>query len=85
MAPTQPLRVASRNGPPPAIVAPILGLAALGALVVIPLVALAAIPLLVATLFAVGGVVAFVLSVWALIEGLAAFERWIESDRRFRQ
>ena len=62
MAPTQPLRVASRNGPPPAIVAPILGLAALGALVVIPLVVLAAIPLL-----------------------LAAFERWIESDRRFRQ
>ena len=67
------------------IVAAILGLAALGALVVIPLVALAAIPLLLATLFAVGGVVAFVLSVWALIEGLAAFERWIESDRRFRQ
>ena len=46
MALTQPLRVASRNGPPPAIVTPILGLAALGALVVIPLVALAAIPLL---------------------------------------
>ena len=50
-----------------------------------PSLALAAIPLLMATVFAVGGVVAFVLSVWALIEGLAAFERWIESDRRFRQ
>lgn len=85
MASTQPLRVAGRNGPPPAFVAPILGLAAVGALVMIPLVALAAIPLVLAALMAVGGVVAFGLGVWALIEGLAAFERWIESDRRFRQ
>ncbi|MCP9889661.1 glypican [Cyanobium sp. Aljojuca 7D2] len=65
--------------------APILGLAAVGALVMVPLVALAAIPLVLAALMAVGGVVAFGLSVWALIEGLAAFERWIESDRRFQQ
>ena len=85
MASTQPLRVAGRTGPPAAFVAPILGLAAVGALVMIPLVALAAIPLVLAALMAVGGVVAFGLSVWALIEGLAAFERWIESDRRFQQ
>ena len=85
MASTQPLRVAGRTGPPAAFVAPILGLAAVGALVMIPLVALAAIPLLLAALMAVGGVVAFGLSVWALIEGLAVLERWIESDRRFQQ
>ena len=71
MASTQPLRVAGRNGPLPAFVASILGLAAVGALVMIPL-------------GAVGGVVAFGLSVWALIEGPAAFERWIESDGRFQ-
>jgi hypothetical protein len=71
MASTQPLRVAGRNGPPPAFVASILGLAAVGALVVIPLVAM-------------GGVVAFGLSVWALMEGLAAFEPWIESDGCFQ-
>ena len=53
MASTQPLRVAGRNGPLPALVA-------------------------------VGGVVAFGLSIWALIEGLAAFERWIESEGRFQ-
>lgn len=85
MAPNQPLRVAGRSGPPAAFVAPILGLAAVGALVMIPLLALAAIPLLLAALIAVGGVVAFVLSLWALIEGLAALERWMESDRRFQQ
>ncbi len=74
-----------RSGPPSAYVAPILGLAAVGAVVVIPMVALAAIPLVLAAVFAVGGVVAFGLSVWALIEVLAAFERWLETDRRFHQ
>jgi hypothetical protein len=81
MAPIQP----HRNGPPSALVAPILGLAAVGALVVIPLVALAAIPLVMAALMAVGGVLAFGLGVWALIEGLAAFERWLENDPRFQR
>jgi hypothetical protein len=74
-----------RTSPPSALVAPILGLAAVGALVVIPLVALAAIPLVMAAVMAVGGVLVFGLSVWALIEGLAAFERWLENDPRFQR
>lgn len=74
-----------RNGPPSALVAPVLGLAAVGALVVIPLVALAAIPVLVATILAVGGVLAFGLTIWASIEGLAALERWMETDQRFQK
>ncbi|MGL6133697.1 MAG: glypican [Prochlorococcaceae cyanobacterium] len=81
MAPIQSLR----SGPPSALVAPILGLAAVGGLVVIPLVALAAIPLVMAAVVAVGGVLVFGLSVWALIEGLAAFERWLETDPRFQR
>ncbi len=74
-----------RSGPPSALVAPILGLAAVGALVVVPLAALAAIPLMLAVLMAAGFVLAFGLSVWALIEGLAAFERWLETDPRFQR
>lgn len=85
MASTPSSRMVHRGGPPAALVAPILGLAAVGALVVVPLMALAAIPLLLAVVIAVGGVVAFGLSVWALIEALAAFERWLESDSRFQQ
>jgi hypothetical protein len=81
MAPIQSLR----NGPPSALVAPVLALAALGALVVIPLVVLAAIPVLLAVVITVGGLVAFGLGVWALIEGLAAFERWLETDPRFHR
>lgn len=79
------LRVADRHGPPPLLVAPVLGLAAVGALVIVPLLALAAIPLLVSLLVLGGWLVACGLGAWALIEGLAAFERWIESDSRFRQ
>ncbi len=74
-----------RNGPPSALVAPILGLAAVGAVVVVPLVALAAIPLLLAVVMAAGGLLALGLSVWGLIEGLAAFERWLENDPRLQR
>lgn len=74
-----------RSSPPSALVAPVLALAAVGAVVVVPLVVLAAIPLLLAVVMAAGGVVAFGLSVWALIEGLAAFERWLENDPRFQR
>ncbi|MGB5135544.1 MAG: glypican [Prochlorococcaceae cyanobacterium] len=81
MAPIQPWR----SGPPSALVAPVLGLAAVGALVVVPLVALAAIPLVMAAVMAVGGVLAVGLSIWALIEGLAAFERWLETNPRFHR
>ncbi|MEX1317397.1 MAG: Glypican [Synechococcaceae cyanobacterium] len=81
MAPIQP----SRSGPPSALVAPVLGLAVVGALVVFPVLALAAIPLVMAAVMAVGGVLVFGLSVWALIEGLAAFERWLETDPRFHR
>jgi len=63
----------------------VLGLAAVGALVVFPLVALAAIPLVMATVMAAGGVLVLGLSVWALIEGLAALERWLETDPRFHR
>jgi hypothetical protein len=66
-------------------VAPVLGLAAIGALVVLPLVVLAAIPLVVATVMAVGGVLVLGLTVWACIEGLAALERWVERDPRFQR
>jgi hypothetical protein len=79
------LRVASRSGPSPLLVAPVLALAAVGALVIGPLLALAAIPLLVTILVAIGWVLACGLGLWALVEGLAAFERWIESDSRFQQ
>jgi hypothetical protein len=52
---------------------------------VIPLVLLAAIPLLFAVALAIGGVIACGLGLWALVEGLAAFERWLETDPRFHQ
>jgi hypothetical protein len=81
MASIQPLR----NGPPSALVAPVLGLAAIGALVVLPLVVIAAIPMVVATVFALGGVLVLGLTVWAGIEGLAALERWMETDPRFKR
>lgn len=74
-----------RNGPPSALVAPVLALAAVGALVVVPLVALATIPLLLAVVMAAGGLLAVGLGLWALIEGLAAFERWLENDPRFQR
>ena len=79
------LRVAARSGPPPLLVAPVLALAAVGALVIVPLLALAAIPVVVTILVAIGWVLACGLGLWVLIEGLAAFERWIESDSRFQQ
>ena len=41
--------------------------------------------LLVTILVAIGWVLACGLGLWALVEGLAAFERWIESDSRFQQ
>ncbi|MCP9927001.1 glypican [Cyanobium sp. CH-040] len=74
-----------RSGPPSALVAPVLGLAAIGGLVVFPLVALAAIPLVMAVVMAAGGLLVLGLSVWALIEGLAALERWLETDPRFHR
>jgi hypothetical protein len=74
-----------RQGPPPALVAPVLALAAVGAVVVIPLVALAAIPVVVTSLLVFGGVVVVGLSIWASIEALAALERWMERDPRFQR
>ena len=83
---TQPMSIQPlRSGPPSAVVAPVLGLAAVGALVVIPLVVVAAIPLVVASVLAVGGVLVFGLSIWACIEALAALERWMETDARFQK
>jgi len=79
------LRVAARGGPPPLLVAPVLALAAVGALVIVPLLALAAIPVVITILVAMGWLLACGLGLWALIEGLAAFERWMEADSRFQQ
>jgi hypothetical protein len=36
-------------------------------------------------LVAMGWLLACGLGLWALIEGLAAFERWMEADSRFQQ
>ncbi|EDY39051.1 hypothetical protein CPCC7001_1930 [Cyanobium sp. PCC 7001] len=87
MASSDPLHRAGlpRQGPPSALVAPVLGLAAVGALVVIPLVLMAAIPLVLASVLVVGGALAVGLSLWATVEALAAFERWLETDRRFQR
>lgn len=85
MTPFRPIQVGHPRGAPSALVAPILALAALGAVLVIPLVLLAAIPLLFAVALAIGGVIACGLGLWALVEGLAAFERWLETDPRFHQ
>ncbi|MCX5940632.1 MAG: glypican [Cyanobium sp. LacPavin_0818_WC50_MAG_67_9] len=79
------LRIAARGGPPPLLVAPVLALASVGALVIVPLLALAAIPVVITILVAMGWLLAFGLGLWALIEGLAAFERWMEADSRFQQ
>ena len=87
MSTSKPLRHSDseRRGPPARLVVPVLGLAAVGALVLVPMVLLTAIPVLFALALVCGGLVALVLFTWAGIELLAAFERWLEQDPRFHQ
>jgi len=85
MAVTQAPTRRERFSPPPVVLGPILALAALGALVLIPLLLLATIPVVITLGLVLGGVVLLALSLWAGIEGLAAFERWLERDPRFRR
>jgi len=80
----EPIR-RERFSPPPALLGPILALAAIGSLVLIPLLLLASIPVVITLGLVLGGVVLLALSLWAGIEGLAAFEHWLERDPRFRR
>lgn len=56
-----------------------------GALVLIGAVTFALIPVMVALGLLAALVVAALLFAWAGLEGLAALERWMENDPRFRQ
>ena len=56
-----------------------------GALVITAVLALAAVPLVVGVLVIAGWVLALLLFGWAAIEGLAALERWLARDPRFRR
>ena len=58
---------------------------AVGALVLLGFTTLALIPLLLAVGVVAAWVLALVLFGWAGIEGLAALERWLESDSRFQR
>ncbi|MDM7954287.1 MAG: glypican [Cyanobium sp. CZS 25K] len=64
-----------------------LGLAcmAVGAVVLIGLTTLALVPLLLGLGLLAAWLVAALLLGWAGVEGLAALERWMESDQRFQR
>lgn len=57
----------------------------LGAVVLIALVTFALVPVMLAVGVVAALVVSGLLFAWAGLEGLAALERWMESDPRFRQ
>ena len=56
-----------------------------GALVITAVLALAAVPVVVGLLVLAGWILALLLFGWALVEGLAALERWMARDSRFRR
>lgn len=56
-----------------------------GALVLIGILTFALVPVMLAVGLVVALVVTGVLFAWAGLEGLAALERWMENDPRFRQ
>jgi hypothetical protein len=58
---------------------------AVGAIVLISLAAVAFIPLLLGAAVVTAWLVALLLLGWAGIEALAALERWVETDPRFKR
>jgi hypothetical protein len=58
---------------------------AVGAIVIISLAAVAFIPLLLGAAVVTAWLVALLLLGWAGIEALAALERWVETDPRFKR
>ena len=58
---------------------------AVGSIVLISVAAVAFIPLLLGAAVVTAWVVALLLLGWAGIEALAALERWVETDPRFRR
>lgn len=70
---------------PPLVASLALLCTAIGALVLIGVAVVAAIPLLVGAGLVFAWLVALLLLAWAAVEGLAALERWLESDSRFRR
>lgn len=59
--------------------------AAVGSLVLVAVAAFAIVPLLLGVLLVVGWIVALLLLGWAVVEALAAVERWLETDPRFHR
>lgn len=57
----------------------------IGALVLISVVTFALVPLMLGLGVVVALVVAALFFAWAGLEGMAALERWMENDPRFRQ
>lgn len=77
------LRPLLRLRPLPASVA--LVSMAVGAMVILLVTALTFIPLLVGAAVVTAWIAALLLFGWAGIEALAALERWVESDPRFKR
>jgi O-antigen ligase len=70
---------------PPAIASLLLFCTACGAVVLAVLISLALIPVLVGAGLVFAWLAGLVLFGWAAIEGLAALERWFETDTRFHR
>lgn len=75
----------SRPGVPPLVASLLLVSAGVGAFVLIAMATVALVPLLFGLGFLAALLLAGVLCAWAGVEGLAALERWMESDPRFRR
>lgn len=76
---------ARRWGMPPLVMSLLLLSAAVGSVVLVGLAAVTLVPLLVGLLVVAGWITALLLLAWAGIEALAALERWLENDPRFRR
>jgi len=70
---------------PPLVACLALVCTAVGALVITAVLALAAVPLVMAVVVIAGWLLALLLFGWAAIEALAALERWLARDPRFRR
>lgn len=70
---------------PPLVMSLLLLSAAVGSVVLVGLAAVTLVPLLVGLLVVAGWITALLLLAWAGIEALAALERWLENDPRFRR
>lgn len=70
---------------PPLAASLLLLSAAVGTVVLVGVLAVALVPAVFIGALILGWLVALILLVWAGIEGLAALERWFETDRRFRR